>query len=294
LIENHSLRRDNVGYIGAIDMKGDVENKVLHVNGIGMTYKTTVTKLMAHLSLAHHPTAQSAMVICFGQGTTVRSLLSWPVKNVTAVELSKGVVESFGQFHKDAEQILADARLKVVIDDGRRYLNRTSHKYDIITIDPPPPVSASGSGLLYTKEFLALIKEHMSAGAILQHWIFTPTNEQVYVSASLNAIGQSFRYVKSYKSIEKGMGIHVLASDAPLPDITPEDFRKILPDNAKHDLMEWEHELPIEEVVEKSLQPIGTEGVIPPSLRDIFMSDDRLYNEFYAVRVVMGPGIAGD
>jgi hypothetical protein len=49
-------------------------------------------------------------------------------------------------------------------------------------------------------------------------------------------------------------------------------------------------EQPIKKVAEKSIQPIDIEGVIPRGLRDIFMSDDRLYNEFYAVRVVMGDG----
>ena len=33
----------------------------------------------------------------------------------------------------------------IVIDDARRFLERTRDAYDLIAVDPPPPVSAAGS-----------------------------------------------------------------------------------------------------------------------------------------------------
>ena len=43
-----------------------------------MTGLNTITKFMAHLPLASlgHP-PQDTLVVCFGMGTTYRSLLSW-------------------------------------------------------------------------------------------------------------------------------------------------------------------------------------------------------------------------
>ena len=64
--------------------------KQLLVNGIGITILTPVTKVMAHLPLAAHGHAQSALVICFGMGTTFRALHSWGI-DVTAAELSRSV-----------------------------------------------------------------------------------------------------------------------------------------------------------------------------------------------------------
>ena len=59
------------------------------MNGIGMTGLTPITKFMAHLPLAFHQgRPQSALIICFGMGTTYRSALSWDV-NTTTVELDQ-------------------------------------------------------------------------------------------------------------------------------------------------------------------------------------------------------------
>jgi len=145
--------------------------KKLYVNGISITMLTPITKFMAHLPLAlHGGRPGSALVICFGMGTTYRSLLSWGV-NTTAVELVPGVIKVFGYFHGDAASVMKDTNGHVVIDDGRRFLLRGKKKYDVITVDPPPPVEAAGSSLLYSEEFYALVNEHLNPGGMFQQWV---------------------------------------------------------------------------------------------------------------------------
>jgi len=48
------------------------------------------------------------------------------------------------------------------------FLERTSQTFDSIIVDPPPPVPAAGSSLLYSKEFYVLIKQHLRSGGIFQ------------------------------------------------------------------------------------------------------------------------------
>ena len=73
------------------DCHGDGMTKRLLVNGIGITFLTPITKMMAHLPLAFlDHTPRSALVVCFGMGTTYRSLLSWDIQT-TAVELVPSV-----------------------------------------------------------------------------------------------------------------------------------------------------------------------------------------------------------
>ncbi len=111
--------------------------KVLVINGRPHAYSTTVTKTMAHLPLASlERPPDHALVVAFGMGTTFRSLLSWNI-DTTAVELVPSVPALFGQFHRNAVQLLASPRAHVVIDDGRRFLDRSTDLYDVITIDPP-------------------------------------------------------------------------------------------------------------------------------------------------------------
>ena len=50
--------------------------------------------------------------------------------------------------------------MHIVIDDGRRFLLRTNRLFDVITIDPPSPVEAAGSSLLYSREFYDVVKTH--------------------------------------------------------------------------------------------------------------------------------------
>src|SRR5207247_6275351 len=59
----------------------------------------------------------------------------------------------------------------IIIDDGRRYLERTEEQYDVILIDPPPPVEAAGSSLLYSEQFYAAAKRRLRPGGILEHWL---------------------------------------------------------------------------------------------------------------------------
>ena len=70
--------RDNTATVIAT---GDGMTKRLLVNGIGITFLTPITKMMAHLPLAFlNHTPRNALVVCFGMGTTYRSLLSWDIQ----------------------------------------------------------------------------------------------------------------------------------------------------------------------------------------------------------------------
>src|ERR1051326_6223669 len=160
-------RRD---YAASVIAAGKDLHKQLFVNGIGVTELTPETKFMAHLPLAfHRGTPESALIICFGMGTSFRSALSWNV-DTTAVELVPSVKASFGFFHRDASQLEANPKGHIVVDDGRRYLKRTSKMFDVVVTDPPPPVEAVGSSLLYSEEFYALVKEHLNPNGIMQVW----------------------------------------------------------------------------------------------------------------------------
>ena len=136
----------------------------LFVNGVAITVLTPATKMMAHLPLAsldHKP--RNALAICFGMGTSFRSLLSWDIP-VTAVELVPSVPRVFSYFHSDTPELLHSPLAHVIIDDGRRYLERTAEQYDVITIDPPPPIEAAGSSLRYSKEFYSTLKPRLRRG----------------------------------------------------------------------------------------------------------------------------------
>lgn len=274
----HEVRRDHVATVIAY---GEGMDKRLLVNGVGMTFLTPITKVMAHLPLAINNNAKSGLIICFGMGTTFRAMRSWGI-DTTVVELSRSVTESFGFFFPDFESVISDPKAHIVVDDGRRYLLRSNRRFDVITLDPPPPIEAAASSLLYSKEFYDIVKAHLAPGGILQQWF--PGGEENIQYAVARSLRESFPYVIAFKSIED-WGYHFLASMSPIHDITPAEFVARLPAPARRDLMEWNSNISIERMAENILsRRTDIAKVLPVDGRSTVVTDDLPYNEYFALR----------
>jgi spermidine synthase len=273
--------RDNTATVLAT---GDGMEKRLFVNGVGMTVLTPITKVMAHLPLAFlNRPPQSALVVCFGMGTTFRSLLSWHI-STTAVELVPSVPKMFWYYHPDSPQLLASPLSNIVIDDGRRFLERTSEKYDLITIDPPPPVEAAASSLLYSRQFYAAAKKHLRSDGILQQWL--PGGDLVVRSSVAQALRESFFYVRVFHSLNQE-GYHFLASDWSLPPGNARDLALRLPPSAAQDFAEWGPAPTAEGQFEILLRnEIPVDQLIFQSPRAPVLDDDRPTNEYFAWRLI--------
>jgi predicted membrane-bound spermidine synthase len=271
------VRRDTTA---TVTSSGSGMNKRLLVNGVGITDLTTLTKVMAHLPLAqldHAP--RRALMICFVMGTTFRSLGSWGIE-VTAVELVPSVRDAFGYYHDDAAAQLARPGARVVIDDGRRFLARDKGLYDVVTLDPPPPVEAAGSSLLYSNEFYALVKRRLAPGGVLQQWI--PEAESATTEAAARSLTESFAHVRMFRS-HADWGFHFLASDSPLPRLKAGEMLRRLPPAALADLEEWEGKgsAPAlwSKLLSHELNPARAAGYAARGIRD-----DRPFNEYFLLR----------
>jgi len=227
------VRRDNTATVMAA---GSGIDRQLYVNGISMTVLKPVTKAMAALPLAFlDRPPQNALVVCFGMGTTYRSMLSWGIDS-TAVELVPSVPQLFGYFHSDGPTLLKSPRSHVVIDDGRRFLERSTGQYDAIMIDPPPPIGTAGSSLLYSREFYATAKKRLRPDGILQQWF--AVGDRTTASAVTRALKESFPYVRAFSSFE-GWGVHYLASSRPIPNLSASELARRMPPSAAADFTEW-------------------------------------------------------
>jgi spermidine synthase len=262
---------------------GEGMDKRLLVNGFGMTVLTPVTKMMAHFTLASLTTPpRNVLIVCFGMGTTFRSAMSWGIP-VTAVELVPSVPTLFTYYHPDGAALLASPRAHVVIDDGRRFLDRTAQKFDAIIIDPPPPTEAAGSSLLYSRDFYVLAKQHLAPGGILQQWFFFGDNADR--AAVTRALTDVFPYVRVFQSMWGDPSFHLLASDSPILDRTATDLVTRTPPAAIKDMMEWgpgktpqeQYELLLSR--ERSPQQFIARSPGTPAL-----DDDHPINEYFRIR----------
>lgn len=261
----------------------DNRKQGLIVNGIPMTSLTPITKIMAHLPLSlmsNQP--KNALIICLGMGTTFRSTASWGI-DTTAVELTPSIKGLFPEFFPDAKTILQNPKTRIVIDDGRRYLQRTSTKYDLIAIDPPPPVEAAGSSLLYSKEFYEIAKQRLTDSGILAQWY--PLRQGQTLQAIARSLVVVFPHVVAYQSVE-GWGYHFFASKNPINSISPEQFIQSLPKNAQLDLMEW-NDFNDPDILSYATRILSGKKDIHQFLNpesDILVTDDRPFNEYFLLR----------
>jgi spermidine synthase len=279
LIPGAIVRRDSTATVTAM---GSGMNKRLLVNGIGMTVLTPITKMMAHLPLAllDHP-PKSGLVVCFGMGTTFRSMRTWGIET-TAVELVPSVPALFGFYHPDGPTIARQPGARIVVDDGRRFLEYDPAEYDVIAIDPPPPVHAAGSSLLYSSEFYIAARRRLRSGGIVAQWI--PGGDPVDLASVTRAFADSFRYVRIFRSVT-GNGFHLLGSDAPIRVPDPATLAARLPPAAREDLVEWNPGRPAAGMFRAVLgRKVAVEALLGLAPDAPPLTDDRPLNEYFLLR----------
>jgi spermidine synthase len=273
--------RDSAATVIATEA-GTLREKQLLVNGIAMTGLSPITKMMAHLTLAsHEQPPQNTLVICFGMGTTFRSALTWGIP-ATVVDLIPSVPKLFSYYHSDAAQVEALPGARIISDDGRRFLERTSQTFDSIIVDPPPPVPAAGSSLLYSKEFYSLVKEHLRAGGIFHQWL--PEGDRATEAAVARSLKDSFPYVRVYAYVGVP-GLHYLCSMSPIPVRTPSELVARMPAKALADLVEWgPFKDPQQQFGIVNPNRYTLDNLIALSPDTPALQDDRPVNEYYFLR----------
>jgi spermidine synthase len=282
LVKNEPHIQVRSDYVASVISLGEGMHRQILVNGMGMTALTPTTKFMVHLplSLREGPPADSALVICFGMGTTYRASLTWDI-DTTAVELVPSVRDAFGFYHADAAKYINSPKGRIIADDGRRFLSRTRKMFDVIVIDPPPPVEAAGSSLLYSEEFYALAKQHLKPHGILQAWF--PMGELYTAQAVLRSLKNSFPYIRCYAGIG-GVGNHFFASMDPINIPPAETLAERMPPAARRDLLEWSRTPDLATYIREVLKDeVNIDRVLNPNL-EIRITDDHPYNEYFLLR----------
>lgn len=275
------VRRD---YTATVIATGKGFHRELWVNGVGMTFLTPITKYIAHLPLAFMSRPpKNGLVICFGMGTSFRSMLSWGIPT-TAVDLVPSVPAMFNYYHADAARLVSSPLARIVIDDGRRFLDGSNQTYDVILLDPPPPPQAPGSSMLYSREFYEVVKKHLSRDGILQAWYPQRDGDAATTVSVTKALMQSFPYVRAFRSYDK-YGIHFLASMQPIPITSSAVLAARMPPAAASDFVEWGPQATAEKQFDLVLaNEISLQDLIAEDPQVPAMQDNRPINEYYLLR----------
>jgi spermidine synthase len=157
-------------------------------------------------AMIHTKKCYNVLIIGFGTGSIVEAVEKQPgVRRITLVELNGTLIRNLTQIPA-IHAILADPRLDVIIDDGRRFLLRTAEQFDLVLIDPLRTTTAYSNNL-YSQQFFALVQQHLASGGILLAWM----DETRVMPKTIHAV---FPYIRCYGSL--GIGGFCISSDAPL------------------------------------------------------------------------------
>ncbi|MDR9752788.1 fused MFS/spermidine synthase [Pseudomonas sp. SZMC_28357] len=124
--------------------------------------------------LIHNGEPRSALVIGFGTGITAGALTRYPgLEQRVVAELLPSVVQAAPLF-KGNFNAASDPSVDVRLRDGRQELLRNTQRYDLITLEPPPP-SAAGVVNLYSRDFYQLAASRLEPQGLVAQWLPLPT-----------------------------------------------------------------------------------------------------------------------
>jgi len=124
-------------------------------------------EILVHPVMLTHPSPKDVLIIGGGDGGALREVLKHPsVERVDLVELDPDVVDLFRYRIKDVSQGSFESdKLRIIFMDGRKYVQETKEKYDIVIVDVNDPRGQAKR--LYTKEFYAEVSRILRDDGIM-------------------------------------------------------------------------------------------------------------------------------
>ncbi len=152
---------------------------------------------------------QNALVIGGGEGATVREILKYPsIRRAVMVDIDAEVVEicktHLPELHRGAFE---DPRTEVRCEDARAYLEKTSDRFDFITVDLVEPLEEGPACMLFTKEFYTLVRDRLTPGGTMTMQAgMTKLNELAFYTSIHRTLREIFPVVAGYQTFVSCFG----------------------------------------------------------------------------------------
>jgi spermidine synthase len=149
-----------------IDVVDDPSGRSLYLDGVPF-YRSgdldAFDVFLAAVPGSLHRGRGAALVVGSGSFASAAALRHEGYR-VTVVELDAAVAR-LGWEHFQAVHRLTPGEVELVVDDGRRFLARDPHRYDVIVLDVPAPFHLQ-TALLHTPDFYRLVAAHLGPGGV--------------------------------------------------------------------------------------------------------------------------------
>ena len=162
------------------------------------------------LGAMSRPDARSMLVVGLGGGVTLEGIPP-TIEKIDVVEIEPRVLEA-NRFIADERRHdpLRDGRVRVVLNDARNALQRTSYQYDIIVSQPSHPWTPASANL-YSREFLASAKRRLTADGVFVQWMNAGFVSEDLFRSLVATLAAEYRHLIVYEPVP--MSLVFLASD---------------------------------------------------------------------------------
>ncbi len=127
----------------------------------------TFVEEFVHFPMLSHPDPKEILVISGGAGGVINEILKHPVMRVDYVELDPLLLKAIVRFPTLlTEAELNDPRVNIKYMDGRFFVQKVLHKYDLVLVGLSNPQDLQ-INRLFTKEFFSLVKNRLKEEGIL-------------------------------------------------------------------------------------------------------------------------------
>ena len=112
-----------------------------------------------------------ALVVCYGVGVTTAAVASIrSLASIDVAETSPDIVAMSDVIYPPGDRPLDDPRVRLHLEDGRYFLQAERGTFDLITGEPPPPLTP-GAVSLYTRDYFALMRDRLADGGVVTYWL---------------------------------------------------------------------------------------------------------------------------
>ncbi len=147
--------------------------------------------LVGLLPALAHPDPRRVFLVGLGSGVTARAIADVRgVERLDVVEIEAAVVDATRFFHEVNGNILADRRVRVVMDDARSALQLADTPYDVIVSEPSNPWIA-GVSALFTRDYFRIVQSRLTPDGVFAQWVQmyrVPISVVSVVVANLRAV----------------------------------------------------------------------------------------------------------
>jgi spermidine synthase len=196
------------------DGRHNVAGGGVYDGGFNTSLERNMNKIdHAYLIPALHQRPARIMVVGLSSGSWVRVLLNHTaVEEIVVVEINPGYVELV-EWNPENSTIFDEPRMKLVIDDARRWLLRNpEERFDFIVMNTTFYWRANINDLL-SREFLMLVDDHLNPGGVF-YYNTTGSRDAYYT------VSRVFSHVVQYRSFVAG-------SDSPFSNRSDEKLDRL-------------------------------------------------------------------